>query len=595
MTHAGSPELRAGLAHCRAAFVGVAVMSGVVNLLYLTGSFFMLEVYDRVIPGRSIPTLLGLAALALALYAFQGVLETLRARILARIGRAVDEALSPRVFDLTLRAPLRGGRGAEYAVRDLDQVRAFLGGSGPAALFDLPWLPVYVAICFVFHPLIGAAAILGAVILVALTTSTELATRGPALVATAHAVRRQSLADAGRRHAEALAALGMRERIGGRWAIINRDYLRAQQRSSDIAAGFGAASKVWRMALQSAVLGLGAYLVIQGQATAGIMIASSILVSRALAPAELAIANWKGFVQARQSWRRLTTALTHMPAEGARHALPRPSLCLSVEDISVLPPGTTRAAVFGVRFSLLGGQAVGVIGASASGKSSLARALVGAWPIVRGQIRLDEAALDQWTSAALGRHVGYLPQEAELLAGSVAENIARFDPEATPEAVIAAAQAAGVHELILRLPDGYDTPLGEDGAGLSAGQRQRIGLARALYGDPFLVVLDEPNANLDTDGEHALTRAIARVRERGGLCVVVAHRPSALAAVDLILTMAEGRMTAFGPKEDVLRRILRPTPVASPEAPARPPGEGPSLPRVRPLEPTVVPAMQESA
>ncbi len=469
------------------------------------------------------------------------------------------------------------------------------GGSGPGALFDLPWLPVYVAICFVFHPLIGGAAILGAVILVALTTSTELVSRGPALIATTHAVRRQSLSEAGRRHAEALTALGMRQRIGAQWARINRDYLRAQQRNSDIAAGFGAASKVWRMALQSGVLGLGAFLVIQGQATAGIMIASSILVSRALAPAELAIANWKGFVQARQSWRRLRTALTHMPVEAQRHALPRPCLCLAVEDISVLPPGTTRAAVFGARFSLLGGQALGIIGASASGKSSLARALVGAWPVVRGQVRLDGAALDQWTSESLGRHVGYLPQEAELLAGTVAENIARFDPEATPEAVIAAAQAAGVHDLILRLPEGYDTPLGEDGAGLSAGQRQRIGLARALYGDPFLVVLDEPNANLDTEGEHALTRAIAGVRERGGVCVVVAHRPSALAAVDLILTMSEGRVTAFGAKEDVLRRVLRPTAVVSPETAARPAGEGPPLPRVRPLEPVIKPAIQGSA
>ena len=594
MTHAGSTELGADLAHCRAALLGVAVMSGVVNLLYLTGSFFMLEVYDRVIPGRSLPTLVSLAALALTLYVFQGLLESLRARILARVGRAVDEALSPRVFDLTLRAPLRGARAAEHAIRDLDQVRAFLGGSGPGALFDLPWLPIYVAICFVFHPLIGAAAILGAAILVALTTCTELATRGPALVAATHALRRQSLAEAGRRHAEALTALGMRERIGARWARINRDYLRAQERSSDIAGSFGAASKVWRMALQSGVLALGAFLVIQGQATAGIMIASSILVSRALAPAELAIANWKGFIQARQSWRRLTGALAHMPAEAQRHALPRPCLCLSVEDISVLPPGSTRSSVFGVRFSLLGGQAVGVIGASASGKSSLARALVGAWPTVRGQVRLDGAALDQWTSAEVGRHIGYLPQEAELLAGTVAENIARFDPEATAEAVIAAAQAAGVHDLILRLPEGYDTQLGEGGAGLSAGQRQRIGLARTLYGDPFLVVLDEPNANLDADGEHALTRAIAGVRERGGICVVVAHRPSALAAVDLILTMADGRMTSFGPKEEVLRRILRPTPVASPDAP-RPFDEGPSPPRVRPLEPPVKSVVQERA
>ena len=342
--------------------------------------------------------------------------------------------------------------------------------------------------------------------------------------------------------------------------MANRDYMDAQQRAADVAGGLGAVSKVFRMALQSGVLALGAWLVIQGQATAGIIIASSILVSRALAPAELAIANWKGFVQARQSWTRLSDLLARIPHEPTRHALPAPTRTLSVEAVAIAPPGAQRVVVSEVSFALSAGQGLGVIGPSASGKSSLVRALIGVWPPVRGKVRLDGAALDQWDPAELGPHLGYLPQEAELFAGTIGENIARFDPEAAPEAVIAAAHAAGIHEMVLRLPEGYDTRVGEGGAGLSSGQRQRVGLARALYRDPFLVILDEPNANLDAEGENALTRAILGVRARGGICIVVAHRPSALAAVDLVLMMAEGRAQAFGPKDEVLKRVLRVAP-----------------------------------
>jgi ATP-binding cassette subfamily C protein len=537
-------------------------MSGLVNVLYLTGSFFMLEVYDRVIPSRSVPTLVGLMVLALVLYAFQGLLETLRARILARVGAALDEALSARVFDLVVRAPLKGATPGDglLPLRDLDQIRAFLGGTGPSAFFDLPWMPIYLVICFLFHPLIGVAAVIGAVILALVTLITDRSTRAPAQAATGHGLRRNGLAESGRRNAEVLAALGMQARLGERWARANRDYMEAQQRVSDVAGGFGAGSKVFRMALQSGVLALGAWLVINNMATAGIIIASSILVSRALAPAELAIANWKGFVQARQSWARLSDLLGRIPAAGQPHALPAPSRSLAVEGVSVAPPGTPRLVVQDVTFALQAGQGLGVIGPSASGKSSLVRALVGVWPALRGKVRLDGAALDQWSSGDLGRHLGFLPQEVELFAGSVAENISRFEPEADPELVIAAAKAAGVHELILRLSEGYDTRIGEGGAGLSAGQRQRVGLARALYRDPFLVILDEPNANLDNEGENALTQAILGVRRRGGICVVVAHRPSALAAVDLVLMMADGRAQAFGPKDEVFKRVLQPVP-----------------------------------
>ncbi|MGH1572787.1 type I secretion system permease/ATPase [Methylobacterium sp. P31] len=547
-------------------------MSGLVNVLYLTGSFFMLQVYDRVIPSRSVPTLVGLVVLALVLYAFQGLLETLRARILTRVGAALDETLSARIFDLVVRAPLKAavlGDGL-LPLRDLDQIRTFLGGTGPGAFFDLPWMPIYLIICFLFHPLIGVAALIGASVLALVTLVTDRATRTSAQAATSHSLRRNGLAEAGRRNAEVLAAMGMQARLGERWAGVNRDYMEAQQRISDVAGGFGAGSKVFRMALQSGVLALGAWLVINNMATAGIIIASSILVSRALAPAEARDRQLEGF---RSGSPILGTALgpprAHPPA-GQPLALPAPQQVLSVEGVCIAPPGTPRLVVQDVTFALQAGQGLGVIGPSASGKSSLARALVGIWPAVRGKVRLDGAALDQWSSTDLGPHIGFLPQEVELFAGSVAENISRFEPEADPELVIAAAKTAGVHELILRLSEGYDTQIGEGGAALSAGQRQRVGLARALYRDPFLVILDEPNANLDNDGECALTQAILGVRRRGGICVVVAHRPSALAAVDLVLMMADGRAQAFGPKDEVFKRVLRPVqPAARPTAPSQ--------------------------
>ena len=559
----GRAELASALAPCRSAFVGTGLMSGLVNLLYLTGSFFMLEVYDRVIPSRSVPTLVGLMVLALVLYGFQGILETLRSRVLARIGASLDEALSGRVFDLVVRAPLKGlfpGDGL-LPLRDLDQVRGFLAGAGPSAFFDLPWIPVYLAICFLFHPLIGVAALGGAAVLALITFITDRMTREPAKDAIGHGQRRNGLAEAGRRNAEVLAALGMQDRLSARWAGANRAYLDAHQRMTDAAGGFGAVSRVFRMALQSGVLALGAWLVIRDQASAGVIIASSILVSRALAPAELTIANWKGFLQARQAWDRLAELFARIPEQDRPHDLPAPARDLTVEGISVAPPGSMRAVVQDLSFVLKAGQGLGVIGPSASGKSSLARALVGVWHPGRGKVRLDGAALDQWASGALGAHLGYLPQEVELFAGTIADNIGRFEPEPDAAAVIAAARAAGAHDLILRLPQGYDTRIGEGGIGLSGGQRQRIGLARALFRDPFLVVLDEPNANLDNEGDAALTEAIRGVRKRGGICVVMAHRPGTLAAVDLVLMMADGRAHAFGPKDEVFRRVLRPAPV----------------------------------
>ncbi|MGU3330301.1 type I secretion system permease/ATPase [Methylobacterium mesophilicum] len=565
------PELSAALHRSAAAFAGVAGISGLVNLLTLTGSFFMLEVYDRAIPSRSIPTLVGLCILALVLFMAQGALEALRARILARIGTALDADIGARVFYLGVRAPLYGVQSEEAGqpLRDLNQIRTFLSGAGPTALFDLPWLPAYVALCFLFHPLIGAVAIGGALLLATLTLLTDWTTLRPSRAASEHAAQRHVLFEAARRNAEVVAAMGLHGALCRRWEAAHHDQIDAQQRTADIAGGFGAMSKACRMALQSGVLALGAWLVINGQASGGSIIAASILVARALAPVELAIANWKGFVAARQSWRRLSLALHHLPATSQPLALPAPRATLSVEAVSMMPPGTHLVAVHDASFRLTAGQALGIIGPSASGKSSLVRALVRVWTPLRGRVRLDGAALDQWSAEDLGPHIGYLPQETELFAGTVAENIARFQTDPKALAIVAAAKAAGVHEMILRLPEGYQTRLGDRGAGLSAGQRQRVGLARALYGDPFLVVLDEPNANLDSEGEVALTQAIRGIRARGGICVVVAHRPSALAAVDLVLLLADGRVQAFGTKEEVLRRISRPVDVARTEQPRK--------------------------
>jgi ATP-binding cassette subfamily C protein len=418
-------------------------------------------------------------------------------------------------------------------------------------------MPLYLALCFFFHFWIGVAASVGAVVLITLAIVTELKTRAPTRDATGFAKNRLAVALAGRRNAEALRAMGMSRRTGRLWSEINSNYLAANEQASDAAGSIGGASRVFRMILQSAVLAVGAILVIRGETTAGIIIASSILSSRALSPVELAIANWKSFVAARQAGRRIHQLLTLLPEEKEPMALPLPRSSLSVEGVSIVAPGEQRVLVHDASFFLGKGQGLGIIGPSGSGKSTLARALVGVWSPVRGRVRIDDATFDQWTNEVQGRFVGYLPQDVELFDGTVAANIARFDSEATPEKIVAAAQAAGVHKMVLSLPNGYETVIGEGGATLSGGQRQRIALARALYGDPFLVVLDEPNSNLDAEGEDALTQAILGIRARGGIVVVIAHRPSALAGVDLVLVMGDGRVQSFGNKDEVLGKVLR--------------------------------------
>jgi ATP-binding cassette subfamily C protein PrsD len=428
---------------------------------------------------------------------------------------------------------------------------------GPIALFDLPWLPLYIGICYVLHPWLGYTALGGAIILTALTLLTEVLTRRPTKAAASFAASRSELAQAGHRNAEAIVAMGMTGRMVHRWAEANRQYMAGQLGASDVVGGLGAVSKVLRMVLQSAVLGVGAFLVIRQDATGGIIIAGSILAARALAPVDLAIAHWKAFAACRQSWQRLNKLLTLLPPEQAPMLLPAPRERLTVESASGAPPGSSKLILQDVSFKLERGSGLGVIGPTGSGKSSLARLLVGVWQPARGKVRVDGCTLDQWSSEVLGTHIGYLPQDVELLSGTVAQNIARFEPDADPQAIVAAAKAAGVHDLIIELGEGYETHVGERGETLSAGQAQRIALARALYRDPFLVVLDEPNSNLDAAGDEALTRAILGIRARGGIVVVIAHRPSAIAGVDLVLVLKQGRLQAFGPKDEILSKVLQ--------------------------------------
>ncbi|HEV7274651.1 MAG TPA: type I secretion system permease/ATPase [Devosiaceae bacterium] len=548
----------------RGALVGVALVSALINVLYLTGSFFMLEVYDRVLPSQSVPTLVGLAILVAMLYAFLGLFDFIRSRVLVRIGSALDARLSRSAFDVLVRLPLVAGPRADAVqpLRSVDQIRSFLSGMGPSAFFDLPWMPFYLAICFAIHPWIGWTATGGAALLIGIAVLTEALARRSSRTAQRVGGRRQLLAEAARRNADVLGSMGLSRHMQGAWSGVNEQFVQHMQRVADVTGGLGALSKVLRMLIQSAVLGVGAFLVINQEATGGLIIAASILAARALAPVEQVVGNWQGFLAARQAWQRLKEGFTLLPARPDRLELPAPRQSLKVENLSVVPPGGGRVLVHDVSLSLAAGDGLGIIGASASGKSSLTRALVGAWQAARGTVRLDGATLEQWGPDELGEHVGYLPQTVELFAGTVAQNVARFAPHADDASVIAAAKAAGVHEMILGLPEGYETEIGEDGAALSAGQRQRIALARALFGEPFLVVLDEPNSNLDLEGETALTEALAGVRQRGGIVIVAAHRPSALSAVNLVLLMHEGTVRAFGPRDAILNKLAGNAPAA---------------------------------
>lgn len=543
----------------RSVVVFIFILSGIVNVLALTGSLYMLQIYDRALTSHSVPTLLALSALAIGLYFFQGLLDVSRSQILVRLGAQLDHQLAPLAHKVVIDMPRYGFSTAEASERgrDVDMLRQFMGGQGPMALFDLPWVPLYLAFVYYLHPWLGILTFAGALVLTVLTIITEILTRMRSSATQQAAVARAAMAESHARNADVIRAMGFSGRAIARFEKINSEHLALQTKTNDVTGTFSGISKVLRMMLQSAVLGLGAYLTISGELTAGAIIAASVASSRALAPVDLAISQWKNVVAARRSYARLTETLTALDAAKPIVALPPPQGSLSVEKITIAAPSTGSVILSDVTFELSAGQAVGIIGPSGGGKSTLARGLTGVWPLLRGDVRLDGADLGQWDPDELGRHVGYLPQEISLIDASISENICRLDPEADGKKILAAAQAAGVHEMIVRLPQGYETPLGPNGCALSAGQRQRIALARALYDDPFLVVLDEPNSNLDAEGESALTQAILGVRARGGIVVVIAHRPSALAAVDMVGVIQNGKLAAFGPKEEIVAQSAK--------------------------------------
>ncbi|TXG94900.1 MAG: type I secretion system permease/ATPase [Rhodocyclaceae bacterium] len=552
-------------------FVYAGLFSLCINLLMLVPSLYMLQVFDRVIASRSNETLVMLTLATIVALAMMSLLDALRARLLAAAGLAMDATLGPRVLDgLLTDAARAGGSEHTHGLRDVATLRGFFTGNGVFALFDAPWLPIYVLIIFFFHPLLGAIALAGAIGLVALVVVNErLARAGLEKLATG---TRQSTrdVDASLRNAEVVAAMGMLPALTRRWVTQNAAVEQHQLESSRLAARMNGITKFARQFIQTAMLCAGAYLVIDQNVSGGVMMAATIILGRALSPVEMLIGSWRGLVDARGAWARLDAILHRRQHRERNTALPKPSGQLSAERLVFAIPGAEKAIVKGVSFELQAGESMGLIGPSASGKSTLLRLLLGVWPPYAGTVRLDGADIASWPRSRLGRYIGYLPQDVELFSGTVAENIARLgEPE--PQQVIAAAQRANAHEMILRLPQGYDTQIGEGGAALPGGQRQRIGLARALYGKPRLVVLDEPNANLDGEGEAALARAMATLREAGVTLIVVSHRPSLLAGVDKLMVLNDGNMEMFGPRSEVLSRLTRgtvppPSAMPSPEA-----------------------------
>lgn len=556
-TKSQKSALSKALATCRQAFIGVGVMSLVINLLFLTGPLFMLQIYDRVLTSRSVPTLVALGGLVLVLYLFMYVLDTVRSRMLTRVGHRLDAQLSGVAFSSAVVLPTIIGRRGENTepVGDLNQFRQFLSGTGPVALFDLPWMPIYLALVFLFHPWLGIVGLIGATIIAGVAISNEFLSRAPASELARRAARRNSVVAAGRANSEAVVAMGMLGNLQRRWLEENRDYLKADGTASDRVNESRGIIRAVRYVLQSAVLGVGAYLAVAQEITPGVMIAASIITARALAPVEQAVSNWRGFITARQGAKRLESALSVLPDEPPETELPPPHERLDVIDFSVAPPGVPIPVVGNVNFSLTAGDGLGIIGPSGSGKSSLARGLIGVWQTVTGHVRLDGADLTQWDRDRLGASIGYLPQDIELFDGTVAQNIARFDPEASSEEVIAAARLANAHDMVTKLEKGYETRIGEGGAVLSGGQQQHVALARAVFRKPFFIVLDEPSSNLDMEGERALTKAVRTMRAAGSIVILIAHRPSAIAAVDKLLRLQTGQAADFGAKDDVLNRL----------------------------------------
>jgi len=576
MTNRPTGELQQAIRSCRDGFLAAGVFSFFINLLMLVSPLYMLQVYDRVLGSRSESTLLMLTILMVGLLAVYGALEYLRSRMLVRISNRIDTAVTPRLFQAVYQRALRLPQASRtQPMTDMLSVRQFLTGTGLFAFFDAPWTPLFVAILFLFHPLLGWIAVGGALVLFALALATEALTRKPLSAANAEQMQAQHFAETNLRNVEVLEAMGMLPGIRERWTRRHQAMLALQAHASDRAGALTSATKFVRLSLQSLMLGAGAWLVIYHEVTPGVMIAASIMLGRALAPVEQAIGTWKLLLSARSAYARLTELFAKLPPESQPMPLPAPTGALAVEGLVTVPPGGQVPTLRGVSFALNAGESVGIVGPSAAGKSTLVRAIVGVWPAYAGKVRLDGADIAQYDRTRLGPHVGYLPQDVELFSGTVAENIARFG---TVEAdkVVEAATRAGVHDMILRLPQGYDTQIGEGGSVLSAGQRQRVALARALYGNPSLVVLDEPNSNLDDEGEAALVNAMEHLRGQGCTVLIVAHRPSVLMGVDKILVLREGQVQAFGGRTEVMSRFARP--MAAPAVAPSGAGASPTIP-----------------
>ncbi len=551
----GRSDLKAAVAQSSRAFGAVGLFSFAINILMLAGPLFMLQVYDRVMTSGSIPTLVALFAITAGIYAVIGILELARSRIVVRIGVEVDQRLSERIFRASLKRTLANPGQALPALRELDNLRQFVASQGPITFFDAPWTPVYLIVIFLVHWVLGLAAVLGGALLVLLAWMSESRSRGPITEAGKASARSLELAESGQRNAEAITAMGMLTAYIGRWQRANGDAIAWQTLATDRLGGIAAASKTARLLLQSLMLAIGAWLAVKGDISAGSIIAGTIIFGRALAPVEQGIQHWRGFLKARESYLKLDDLLAREPVPPKKTALPAPKGHLEVTALRVAAPDTRQLILSSLAFRVEPGQMLAVIGPSASGKSTLARTLVGLWPAFSGLIELDGARLDQWDGEALGRYIGYLPQNVELFSGTVKENISRFRDDSSDDDIIAAARMAHAHDMILALPQGYDTELGNFGTYLSAGQRQRIGLARALFGNPALVVLDEPNANLDRSGDEALSSAIDGMRSRGQAIVLVSHRVQAIGKADLLLYLDRGMQRAFGPRAEVMKLI----------------------------------------
>jgi len=553
----GLPELRAARRSLRGLFWFAALFSIFVNLLMLTGPIYMLQVYDRVLGSRSVETLVALTALVAFLFILMGILDFARARIMGRAGARFQGLLERRVFDAVLRrAAVSPDDRSAGGLNDLRSVQGLLTSPVFMAFFDIPFTPLFLAGIWIFHPWLGMLALGGGAILILVALANQITTRHAQADAARANQHADALASQIQTEAETVQATGMRGAAFNRWQKVRGSALGQQMSASDNAGLFTTSTKAFRLFLQSAMLGLAAFLVLRGELTPGAMIAGSILLGRALAPIEMLVGQWPAVQRARQGWSGLATLLERVHPEGERTELPQPRAHLAVLGVTVVPPGDRQPALRGVNFTLEPGRALGVIGPSGAGKSTLARAVTGLWAPASGRVQLDGASLDQYAPDTLGRHIGYLPRRVQLFEGTIAENIARLAETPNAEAVVAAARRADAHQMITGFPDGYDTRITAGGGRLSGGQIQRIGLARAMYGDPVILVLDEPNSNLDNEGSDAVNTAIRSFKKEGKSVIIVAHRPAAIKECDMLLMLEGGSVRSFGPKDDVLREVV---------------------------------------